>query len=101
MCQEEASGGGALAAERYFIEVDERALVWPYDPDFESEQYYEHEDRLQLDEDYAEMTRHNANIREEATRRQRQKDAAAWEALFNSAKELVENGPLAHFRVLD
>jgi hypothetical protein len=41
----------------YFIEVDEAALVWPYDADFESEEYYDHENRFQVDVDYAEMVR--------------------------------------------
>ncbi|KEQ75626.1 hypothetical protein M436DRAFT_40810 [Aureobasidium namibiae CBS 147.97] len=37
----------------YFDYIDEAFLTSPYDPDYESEQFYEHEDRLQIDEDYA------------------------------------------------
>lgn len=37
---------GDLAVEEYHIEVDERALASPYDPDYESEQYYEHRREL-------------------------------------------------------
>jgi hypothetical protein len=34
--------------------IDDAALESPYDPDFESEEYYEHEDRLN-DKNYAKM----------------------------------------------
>jgi hypothetical protein len=39
---------GALNCNDYYIPLD--YPVNPYDPDFESEQYYEHEDRLDIDE---------------------------------------------------
>ncbi|KAF4636105.1 hypothetical protein G7Y89_g1980 [Cudoniella acicularis] len=96
-CAEEADG--ELAVEGYHIEVDERALESPFDPDFESEQYYEHESRLEIDEGYAEMTRYNAKIRENATRRHGQKDKAEWVSLFKTARELASTGPLEHFRI--
>ncbi|KIV98761.1 uncharacterized protein PV09_09489 [Verruconis gallopava] len=43
---------GTLDAEDYFAPLKEACLEWPYDPDFESEEYYEHENRLDVDEDY-------------------------------------------------
>ncbi|KAJ5558482.1 hypothetical protein N7535_008695 [Penicillium sp. DV-2018c] len=45
---------GALHSDNYFVPLGEARLEWPYDPDFESEEYYEHENRLEIDENYAE-----------------------------------------------
>ena len=90
---------GDLAAEEYYMEVDERALEWPYDPDYESEQYYEHENRLAIDESYAEMSRYNANIREDATRRRRCDEEAEWVSFWQSAREVASTGPTEHFRI--
>ena len=45
---------GSLNPENYFDSLDESFLESPYDPDFESEQYYDHENRLAIDEGYAE-----------------------------------------------
>jgi hypothetical protein len=56
-----------LAVEDYHMEQNERSLRQPFDPDFQSEESNEHESRLETDEDYAEMTRRNAEIREDAT----------------------------------
>ncbi len=58
--------------------MDERALESPYGPDYESEQYYEHQNRIEVDESYAEMSRHNAKIRKDATRRHRREEEAEW-----------------------
>lgn len=44
---------GTLNCNDYYIPRDEAALQWPYDPDFQSEEYYEHESRLEVDEAYA------------------------------------------------
>jgi len=90
---------GDLAAEEYHIEVDERALASPYDPDYESEQYYEHQNRLEIDESYAEMSRYNAKIREDATSRRRGDEDAEWVAFLQSAREVASTGPTEHFRI--
>lgn len=90
---------GDLAAEGYYIEVDERALESPYDPDYESEQYYEHQDRLEIDESYAEMSRYNAKIRKDATRRHRREEVAEWVSFWQSAREVASTGPMEHFRI--
>ncbi|KAK0894601.1 hypothetical protein LTR91_023648 [Friedmanniomyces endolithicus] len=53
-CYEQASGqGGELHIDGYFAPLYEAAFAWPYDPGFKAEQYYDHENRLQVDEDYA------------------------------------------------
>lgn len=44
---------GSLNSDRYFDSLDKSFLESPYDPDFEPEQYYDHENRLAVDEDYA------------------------------------------------
>jgi hypothetical protein len=49
-CQEEVSGD--LHSRNYYDEKAEESLEYPYDPDFESEDYYEHQDRLQIDKSY-------------------------------------------------
>lgn len=48
---------GALHSDNYLIPLGEASLEWPYDPDFESEDYYEHENRLDIDYRYAEAFR--------------------------------------------
>jgi len=48
---------GTLHFDNYFIPLGEVSFEWPYDPDFESEEYYEHEDRLAADQGYAEPFR--------------------------------------------
>ncbi|KAK6432186.1 hypothetical protein LTR95_011645, partial [Oleoguttula sp. CCFEE 5521] len=45
---------GDLRAEDYFTASYEARLESPYDPAFESEAYYDHENRLQIDVDHAE-----------------------------------------------
>jgi len=88
-----------LAVEDYHDALAEQALETPFDPDFESEQYYEHESRLEVDEDYAEGARYNAKLRAEATKRSRREDQVAWVSLLQKSKELATTGPLDHFRI--
>jgi hypothetical protein len=52
-------------SDPYFDPSCKANLVSPYDPDFDSEAYYDHEDRLQADKDYAEA---------ESMRRQRRSE---------------------------
>lgn len=63
--KESISRLGTLHSDDYYIPLDEAALGWPYDADYEAEAYYEHEDRLDLDENYA------RNFKEECERRSR------------------------------
>lgn len=50
--REATNKGDMFSIEKYYIVRDEAALESPYDPDFESEEYYEHQERLS-DENYA------------------------------------------------
>jgi hypothetical protein len=53
-CDEKAiRPDGSLRADDYFDPLEEACLAWPYDPDFDSERYYEHENQLFFDGDYA------------------------------------------------
>ncbi|RYP16100.1 hypothetical protein DL767_010231 [Monosporascus sp. MG133] len=45
---------GVLAAHQFSLDLDRTDYAWPYDRDWGSEQYDEHEDRLNLDGQYAE-----------------------------------------------
>ncbi|KAK1089541.1 hypothetical protein LTR33_000017 [Friedmanniomyces endolithicus] len=57
-CYEQSSSqGGELHIDGYFAPLYEASPAWPYDPDYEAEQYNDDEDRLQVDEDYAEAER--------------------------------------------
>ena len=51
------NSSGDLHIDNYFLPLYESALGSPYDPDFESEEYYDHENRLQVDPPYAEADR--------------------------------------------
>jgi hypothetical protein len=44
---------GVLHSDNYFIPQEEAALCSRFDPDFESEEYYEHENRSQIEQGYA------------------------------------------------
>ncbi|KAJ5500647.1 hypothetical protein N7453_009698 [Penicillium expansum] len=48
---------GTLDSDNYFVPLGEASLQWPYDPDFESEDYYEDEDRIAIDDGYAKAFR--------------------------------------------
>jgi len=43
-----------------------------YDPDFESEEYYEHEIRLEIDEDYAKAFEERIKRQSDEKRRERE-----------------------------
>lgn len=73
-----ASPSGILHADDYFIPLEEACLQWPYDPDFESEEYYEHEDRLDLDEGYATSFRAQTERRDQAREKKRQNWIDFW-----------------------
>ncbi|KAF2650060.1 hypothetical protein K491DRAFT_732603 [Lophiostoma macrostomum CBS 122681] len=77
---------GSLNADDYFIPLEEAYLEEPFDPDFESEEYYDHENRLAIDEGYA------AVIQEEDQRRSkiRDKDRQCW---VNFWVEVLHNAP--------
>ena len=68
------SPSGNLHADDYFVPLEEARLGWPYDPDFEDEEYYEHENRLDVDEDYAAAFQKQVEHRSEV----RRKDWQSW-----------------------
>lgn len=96
-CQNEIYGGD-LHSGNYYDQRAEEELEYPYDPDFDSERYYEHEDRLQIDDDYREMWSGNMQSREERGISYRTSTQASWEDLFQKAVELVVQGPRPDFR---
>ncbi|TID21525.1 hypothetical protein E6O75_ATG04920 [Venturia nashicola] len=80
---------GKLDAENYFIPLGEAALGWPYDEDFESELYYEHESRLEVDEGYAAAHRQQSERRYEAEKMKKQSWPRFWVTVLNN----VPGGP--------
>lgn len=73
-----ASPSGILQADDYFIPLEEACLQSPYDPDFESEEYYEHENRLDEDEDYATYFQARKERRDQGRRKDRQNWIDFW-----------------------
>jgi hypothetical protein len=85
-CYKQASSpSGVLQADDYFHSLEESCLQWPYDPDFESEQYYEHEDRLILDKDYAVASWEEEERRNEACRKESQSWIDFWVRVLHEA----------------
>ncbi|KAF4961799.1 hypothetical protein FSARC_10095 [Fusarium sarcochroum] len=65
-CYDQAvSSSGKLDPDDYFVLREESYPESPYDSQLESEEYYEHENRLDFDEEYAELCRRNAKLREQ------------------------------------
>ncbi|KAG9257184.1 uncharacterized protein F5Z01DRAFT_647920 [Emericellopsis atlantica] len=79
---------GTLHSDNYFIPLGEASLEWPYDPDFESEQYYEHEDRA-ADDGYAAAFRLRCERKSESERKQREE----WIRFWVSALGNCPDGP--------
>ncbi|KAH6985540.1 hypothetical protein EDB80DRAFT_822422 [Ilyonectria destructans] len=69
---------GKLHSDDYFIPLEETYLESPFDPDFESEEYYEHENRLEIDEGYARAYRYNRELKEQRKRRERERWIDFW-----------------------
>ncbi|KAF2111562.1 hypothetical protein BDV96DRAFT_666119 [Lophiotrema nucula] len=85
-CYKQAtSPSGILHADDYFIPREEACLEWPYDPDFESEEYYEHENRLGVDEQYAAAFRARTERRFETRRKDRQSWIDFWINVLNNS----------------
>ncbi|KAF1954385.1 hypothetical protein CC80DRAFT_567623 [Byssothecium circinans] len=85
-CYKQAiSRSGSLDADNYFVPVEEAPLGWPYDSDFESEEYYEHESRLEVDENYAAAFQGRIERRIEARRKDRQIWPEFWVRVLNNS----------------
>jgi hypothetical protein len=80
---------GNLDADDYFVPLEEACLESPFDPDFESEEYYEHENRLDVDEDYAAASKDQVSRRFDALGKDRQSWPDFWITVLNQ----VPDGP--------
>lgn len=80
---------GKLDVDDYFAPLDEACLGWPYDSDFESEEYYDHENRLEVDEDYAAALQEREDSRSDA----RRKDAQSWPGFWIAVLSNTPSGP--------
>ncbi|KAK2763859.1 hypothetical protein FQN54_009477 [Arachnomyces sp. PD_36] len=84
---------GTLHSDNYFIPLGEASLGWPYDPDFESEAYYQHEDRLALDEGYAEAFRVRCEHRYEKEKQKEKQQTEEWIGFWVQALSSCPDGP--------
>lgn len=89
-CYNQATSySGALHPGNYFIEHDEACLGWPYDSDYEAEEYYEHENRLDIDENYAKAMEDQMERRREERKREEQSWISFWVLVLHGCP----NGP--------
>jgi hypothetical protein len=89
-CYEQAiRPDGSLCADDYFDPLEESCLAWPYDPDFDSERYYEHENQLLIDEDYAAAFQEQVDQSSEEHHKRRR----SWVDFWIGALHNAPNGP--------
>lgn len=89
-CYEQAiRHAGSLRADDYFDPLEDACLAWPYDPDFDSERYYEHENQLIVDEEYAAAFQEQLDHRSEERRNNREGWIEFWIGTLHNAT----NGP--------
>ncbi|RAH58279.1 hypothetical protein BO85DRAFT_448338 [Aspergillus piperis CBS 112811] len=69
---------GTLHPDEYFEFLEGTSFEEPYDPDFESEEYYEHENRLAIDDSYAEAYRVQCERKAERKEQQREEWIGFW-----------------------
>jgi hypothetical protein len=84
---------GVLHYDKYHDYSAEEALGFPYDPDYQAAEYYEHEERMQVDESYARahyarMDRLNLEEKEH-----KQKTKRAWIDFWSQALQKCPDGP--------
>lgn len=87
--QQAASPCGPLHINNYLLPFREASLQSPFDPDFESEEYYEHENRLDCAEAYRAQAEYNAEVRSAAHRRY----TDMWPGFWISAINQSPRGP--------
>lgn len=75
---ESLSQQGVLYSENYFIPQEEAAFCSPFDPDFESEEYYEHVNRLEVDQGYAKAHSIHQQQRSERNSEYKRNTNRAW-----------------------
>lgn len=91
--RESLQTSGTLNFDDYAASLDETYLEWPYDPDFESEAYYEHENRLQVDEVYANTFRSNRERKAERKEQERKEQKENWIGFWVEALRTCQDGP--------
>jgi hypothetical protein len=91
-CHIEASSG-SLRVEDYFDSLYEAACESPYDPDLESEAYYDHENRLLVDEGYAEAEGMRKTRRQEEQMKNEMGTHRAWIGFWVRLLHLCQGGP--------
>ncbi|PWY85253.1 hypothetical protein BO83DRAFT_328311 [Aspergillus eucalypticola CBS 122712] len=69
---------GTLHPDEYFESLEESCFEEPYDPDFESEEFYEHENRLAIEDSYAEASRAQCERKAERKGQQREEWIRFW-----------------------
>lgn len=84
---------GDLHVDNYFAPLYETSLESPYDPDFESEAYYEHENRLQVDDGYAKAENMRQQRRSEERRRNERRTHRDWIRFWVQILHCCRDGP--------
>lgn len=84
---------GELQSEDYFVTIDEARQEWPYDPDFESEEYYEHENLMDNDENYASLYFRNRERMENRRMQLREEENQSWTEFWAQSLQRCRNGP--------
>ena len=94
------SYSGVLYPGNYFIEYNEACLEWPYDPDYEAEEYYEHESRLDINENYAKAIADRMERRRKERKREEQSWISFWVVvLYGCPNGLMLFYPPASYKV--
>ncbi|KAJ5871187.1 uncharacterized protein N7529_003540 [Penicillium soppii] len=94
MCYDQAlHTSGTIHPDRYFVSLGEASLGWPFDSDYESEQYYEHENRLDSDPGYAENFRRRCRMESERKFENRKRQEEEWIGFWVQALRECPNGP--------
>jgi hypothetical protein len=91
-CHIEASTG-SLHVDDYFAPLYEAACESSCDPDVESEAYYDHENRLQVDEGYAEAESLRKKRRCEEQKKNEMKTHRAWIGFWVQRLHICPDGP--------
>lgn len=84
---------GTLHVDSYIIEQNEASLAWPFDPDFESEEYYQHQDLLDLDEGYARSFRLRCEEKAMREEEEKRRKCEIWMRFWVGALSKCPDGP--------
>ncbi|KAJ4251082.1 hypothetical protein NW762_011733 [Fusarium torreyae] len=93
-CYNEAINcSGKLDPDDYFNALEETYLELPYDRDFESAEYYEHENRLNVHEEYAEVRRRSTDLSEQLNGIRKTRVRKSWIRFWARALSRCPGGP--------